>query len=138
MLKKTLALTVLLACLLLCACAEANEYKLSLVPDGQGQMDYIYFDEDRTIYTVGGIVMAELDGQSIALESALNEGKLSVSDLLASAKKDVDGNKMDYTTYPDGSVEYVYSDFRLVVLNTATDNSIYFIPLYMNYYSVLR
>ncbi len=125
-------------CLLLCGCTKWNVYNLSFVLDNSDSTYYIYFDEDKVVYTVGGMMMTEIDGESLTLESALTEGKITISQILASASEDAENEKIQSQTQIDGSVEYTYSDFRLVVLNSATDRNIYFIPLDMNYYSLVN
>ncbi len=125
-------------CLLLCGCTKWNVYNLSFVPDNSDSTYYTYFDEERVIYTVGGIMMTEIEGESLTLESALIEGKTTIAEILASAAEDAENEKIQSQTYIDGSVEYTYNDFRLVLLNSATDRNIYFIPLEMNYYSLIN
>ncbi|MBE6692696.1 MAG: hypothetical protein E7586_05175 [Ruminococcaceae bacterium] len=129
---------VLSVCLLLCGCTKWNVYNLSFVPDNSDSTYYTYFDEEKVVYTVGGIMMTEIEGESMTLESALIEGKTTVAEILASAAEDAENEKIQTQTYIDGSVEYTYNDFRLVLLNSATDRNIYFIPLEMNYYSLVN
>lgn len=124
-------------CLLLSACADANEYGLAYTSDGSSNIEYIYYDEERVVYVVGGLMMADIDGSAKMLEMALKEGDIAVSDILASAEKDAENKKLEAKTYPDGSTEYYYEGFTLVALNTHLGNrDIYFVPSGMGYYNV--
>ena len=136
-LLSTVLVIALCVSLCLCGCSKANKLNLSYVSDGSDSLDYTYFDEDRVIYTVGGIMMTEIQEESLTLESALTEGKTTIAELLQFAAEDAEKEEIQSQTYIDGSVEYTYDDFRMVVLNTATDRNIYFIPLTMNYYSLV-
>lgn len=135
--RKSIAVIVLLFCLLLCGCAGSNEYGLTYTADGDSDIEYIYYDDIRVVYVVGGLMMAEVEGSPKMLEMALKEGDISVSDILASAEKDAENKKLQSKTYPDGSVEYYYETFTLVSLNTHLGNhDVYFVPAGMGYYDV--
>ena len=137
--NRTILCLSLILCVLLVSCAGSNEYKLSYTSEGDGDIEYIYYDELRIVYVVGGIMMAEIDGEPKMLEMALNEGDITVSDILASAKKDAENKKLGFNTYPDGSEEYHYEGFTLVSLNTHLGNrDIYFVPSGMGYYDVIK
>lgn len=138
MLKRVLTFVLLLGVLLFNACSSANQYNLSLVADGSDSKDYIYYDDERVVYVVGGIMMIELDGESLMLESALNEGKITVADILSSAQTDADNEDIGVTAYPDGSMEYAYDGFNLIVLNTAGVRDVYFVPSSVDYYSIVN
>lgn len=128
---------VLCLCMLLCSCAKGNKYDLSYVSDGSNSQYYIHFNDDREVYVVGGRMTCEIEEESYDLESALTEGKIALGDILASAAEDAEKDRISSQTYNDGSVEYGYDGFRLVVLNSPTDNDIYFLPTDMNYYSLV-
>ncbi len=133
----SVALVLLCACLLLCGCSKGNKYGLSYVPENNnGATKLIGFADDRSILAVNGIMMAEIEDENLTLEEALADGKITFSDVLASAEEDAENEDIEKTVYFDGSAEYTYDDFRLVVLNTPNNKNIYFLPLDMNYYSV--
>lgn len=134
--KALLKIIALLLCtaFILCGCAKGNEYGLSFVAGERDATNYIYFDDDSVVYVVGGIMMAEIDGESISLQSALTEGKVALAEILESAKADAEKEIISVKNYDDGSVEYTYDNFRLLILNN-TDRYIYFTPLELNYYS---
>ena len=139
--KRIISLFVILLslCLLLCGCAKGNKYGLSYVSDGSTSQYYIHTDSEREVdvYVIRGIMMTEIDGESYELESAFIEEKITLSDILNSAAEDAEKERIQSHTYNDGSVEYTYDGFRLVVLNAPTDRNVYFIPLEMNYYSLV-
>lgn len=137
MFKKALALMLVVACFALTACSTANKYNLTLVTDGSDTKDYIYYDDERVVYVLGGLMMTEIEGESIMLESAITEGKVSIDDIINSAKEDADNDDILSTTYPDGSLEYSYESFNLVVLNNMGKRDIYFLPKELNYYSII-
>ncbi|MBR5859413.1 MAG: hypothetical protein IKZ05_05765, partial [Clostridia bacterium] len=60
--RKSIAVIVLLFCLLLCGCAGSNEYELTYTADGDSDIEYIYYDDIRVVYVVGGLMMAEVEG----------------------------------------------------------------------------
>lgn len=126
---------LLCGCCLLCGCSGGNEYGLTFVEGERDSTNYIYYDDDSVVYVVGGMMMAEIDGEAVALETALNDGKITLAEILASAKTDAENEDITVVTYDDGSVEYTYDNFRLVILNSA-DRFIYFLPMELNYYSV--
>lgn len=128
---------VICASLLLCGCAKGNKYALSYVSDNSNSQYYIHFNDDREVYVVGGRMTCEINGEAYDLESALTEGMIALGDILASASDDAERDVIESQTYNDGSVEYTYDGFRLVVLNAPTDNDIYFLPADMNYYSLV-
>lgn len=137
MFKKSLLLLLVFMSFLLCACSEPNPYSLSLAADGGDSKTCIFYDDERMVFEVGGIMMAEIDGESLMLETALNDGKITLSDILTSAQTDVDNEDITATTYPDGSVEYHYSSFNLISLNDQGIRDIYFIPTDLSYYSIV-
>ena len=135
--RKAIIPFLLLLCVLLSSCSSANEYNLTYTPDGSGNIEYIYYDDERVVYVVGGLMMAEVDGSAKMLEMALKEGDITVSDILASAEKDAENGDLSVDTYPDGSKDYRYEGFTLVSLNTHLGNrDIYFVPAGMGYYDV--
>ena len=138
MFKKAFLVILAFACLMLAACSTVNQYNISLIADGSGNKDYIYYDDERVVYTVGGIVVTEVEGESILLEAALADGKLVLSDILASAQADADNGGVETETYPDGSVEYYYDSYTLIVLNVNGMHDVYFVPSDMNYYSIIN
>ncbi len=135
--RKLIISFLLLLCLLLSACASANEYGLAYTSDGSSKIEYIYYDDERVVYVVGGLMMINIEESAKMLEMALKEGDIAVSDILASAEKDAENKKLESKSYPDGSVEYYYDGFTLVSLNTHLGNrDIYFVPSGMGYYDV--
>lgn len=138
MFKKLFLTAVLCLCLVLASCSSVNEYGLSFAPDGSSTVDYIYFDEERVVYTVGGIMTAEINGNDKMLELALTDGEILVSEILASAQKDADNGDIETTEYHDGSIEYHYEGFDMIVLNSDGKNDIYFVPSEMSYYDVMN
>lgn len=141
MFKKSLVFIFLAVCLLLSACSKntANDLNLSLVEDGKGEKNYIYYDDERIVYVVGGIMMAEIEESPIMLDTALFDGKITLAQIISTAKADADDEDIQITEYPDGSIEYHYDTFDLVVLNTADANrDIYFVPKSMSYYDCIN
>lgn len=139
MLKKIFLSALAVIFLVFSACSSSNEYNLKLVPDGKDSKDYIYYDDDRVVYVVGGIMMTEDDkGESVMLETALYEGTVSIDDIIDSAKADADDGDVEMTQYPDGSAEYYYETFTLICLNTEGIRDVYFVPTDVNYYSVIN
>lgn len=135
--RKLFACALLLICFLLSACSEVNEYGLVYNSDGGTDIDYIYYDDVRVVYVVGGLMMVDIDGEAKMLEMALNEGDVTVDNILASAEENAADGDLKYTEYPDGSREYYYEGFTLVALNTHLSNrDVYFVPTGMGYYDV--
>lgn len=135
--RKYFISALLLVCLLLSACSSANEYKLAYNSDGSSNVEYIYYDDERVVYVVGGLMMAEVNGSPKMLEMALKEGDITISDILSSAEKDAENGDIKLVAYPDGSKEYRYEGFALVALNTHLGNrDVYFVPSDMGYYDV--
>ncbi len=141
MFKKAIIFISLAVCLLLSACSRtsANDLNLSLAEDGKGEKNYIYYDDERIVYVVGGIMMAEIDETPIMLDTALYDGKITLAQIISTAETDVNDEDIEMTEYPDGSKEYHYDTFDLVVLNTADANrDIYFVPKSMSYYDCIN
>ena len=139
MFKRFTLMALALVCLAFSSCSKANDFNLKLVADGKDSKDYIYYDDQRVVYVVGGIMMTEdQDGQSLMLETALYEGSLSVDEILNSAKEDADDGDVKMSEYPDGSVEYYYDTFTLILLNANGVRDVYFVPSGVNYYSVIN
>lgn len=137
MLKRFVLMALAVVCLVFSACSSANDHNLKLVADGKDSKDYIYFDDQRVVYVVGGIMMTETaDGESVMLETALYDGTVSLDEILASAKEDADDGDVEMSEYPDGSVEYYYDTFTLISLNKDGIRDVYFVPSDVNYYSV--
>ena len=137
MLKKILLTALVLICLMFSSCSKANEYNLKLIPDGKDSKDYIYYDDERIVYVIGGIMMTEDDnGESVMLETALYEGTVSIDDIINSAKEDAEDGDIEMAQYPDGSVEYYYDTFTLICLNIEGTRDVYFVPVGVNYNSV--
>ncbi len=139
MAKKLLILLSVLMIFSLCACSDGNEYGLSFAADKSGR-SIIFFDElERAVIVEGGIMTIEIDGDTILLEEALNDGKVILEDILSSAKEDASNGDMETTEYPDGSIEYHYESFDMVVLNTYNGKrDICFIPKELSYYDMIN
>ncbi len=135
--KKIAFISILLCILMLVSCASGNKYGLAYTSDGTERIEYIYYTDEQVVYVVGGMMMAEINGDSKMLEMAFNDGDLTISDLIASAEADVEAKKIEVTEFPDGSREYHYDGFDLIKLNTYEGNrDIYFTPSSMGYYDV--
>ena len=89
MLKKLLFLVLAVSMLFLVSCSSANEYVLSYSSDGSDKVEYIYYNDDRVVYVVGGIMTAEIDGSAKMLELALHDGNITIDDILGAAEEDV-------------------------------------------------
>lgn len=137
MLKRSLLALLAVTCLLFCACSGSNEYKLKLAEDGKDNKDCIYYDDTRMVYVVGGIMMMEIDKESVMLETALYDGDVTITQILESAQKDADNGKIESTSYPDGSIEYHYENFNLVSLVHYGVFDVYFVPSSMGYNEVV-
>ncbi len=141
MLKKTLAILLCsLLLLLLSACSEANELKLSMVEDGTESLDLIHiFGEEQYIYVSGGIMMIEINKEPKQLELALHDENLTAQDIIDQAIEDSEDKDVETKEYPDGSVEYYYDSFTLVRMNTVKgDRNLYFVPADKGYYDVAK
>lgn len=137
MLKRLFLFLLVLCPIVLVSCSSPNEYGLAYNPDGSGDIEYIYYDDERVVYVVGGLMMAEIDGSPKMLEMALHEGDVTVEDILVAAEKDVENGDIEAVDYPDGSREYHYDHFTIVKLNTHLGNrDVYFVPANMSYYDV--
>lgn len=135
--KKIAFISILLCVLMLVSCSSGNKYGLAYTSDGTERIEYIYYTDEQVVYVVGGMMMAEINGDSKMLEMAFNDGDLTISDLIASAEADVEAKKIEVTEFPDGSREYHYDGFDLIKLNTYEGNrDIYFTPSSMGYYDV--
>lgn len=135
-----LVLSVVFCLFLLCSCGSANDYGLSFAPDGKDSLQYIHvFGEEQVVYTVGGVMSAEINGEAKLLELALNDGDISMKEILDSAAADASDGDVEFKEYPDGSVEYRYETFTLVKLNLHTGTrDVYFVPDGMGYYDVIN
>jgi hypothetical protein len=128
---------VLMTALSLVACSGGNEYKLSYTSDGSDKVDYIYYTEERVVYVIGGIMMVNVDGEPTLLEMALDSNELTIEAIIESAKNDYENGDLDCVIYPDGSCEYSYEGFKMIVLNTHLRNvDVYFVPSSMGFYDV--
>jgi len=139
MFKKTIVILLVAFSLFLCSCSGANDYGLSFTADDSGR-SIIYFDEmERAIIVEGGIMTVEIDGETELLEVALTDGDILMADILAIAREDVEDGDIELTEYPDGSLEYHYDTFDLVVLNTYNGKrDICFIPKELSYYDMIN
>lgn len=139
MFKKLLFLAIALNMLFLVACSDANEYGLSYSSDGSDKVDYIYYNDDRVVYVVGGIMTVETDGSAKMLELALYDGNITIDDILDAAEEDASDGDIEVTDYPDGSREYHYGNFDIIKLNTHLGcRDVYFVPSGMSYYDVVK
>ncbi len=140
MIKKLLifALTAILTFSLF-GCSKANDHGLSFAKDNSGRR-IIHTDEmERQIIVEGGIMTIEIDDETKLLETALTDGEITIAEILETAREDVKDGDIEVTEYPDGSLEYHYETFNLVVLNTYKgDREICFIPTDLNYYSMIN
>ena len=138
MIKKTIAFALILAMALpFAACSSANEYGLSFTPDGSDKINYIFYNEERVVYVVGGLMMATVNDQPKMLEMALDSGDISIEAVIESAKEDYENGDIEGTIYPDGSCEYHFDGFNMIVLNTHLRNiDVYFTPSSMGYFDV--
>lgn len=139
MLKKLIFLVLAVSMLFLVSCSSANEYGLSYSSDGSDKVEYIYYNDDRVVYVVGGIMTAEIDGSAKMLELALHDGNITIDDILGAAEEDVTDGDIEATDYPDGSREYHYGSFDIIKLNTHLGcRDVYFVPSGMSYYDVVK
>ncbi len=141
MFKKSLFFIFLTLCIFLTACSstQANDLKLSLVQDGKGEKNYIYYDYDRVVYVIDGIMMIDIDGSATMLDAALFDGKVTVSSIVSTAETDFSDGDIECKEYPDGSKEFHYDTFNLVVLNTVDAvHDIYFVPTNLSYYDCIN
>ncbi len=138
--KKIIALLLALVfAFSLVACSGSNEFGLTYTPDGSDTVDYIYYTEERVVYVIGGLMMANIDGETKMLEMALDAGDITVDEILDAAKQESENGDIDYIAYPDGSREYCYDGFKIIVLNTHLRNiDIYFVPSDMGYFDVIN
>ena len=122
---KKLFVLIPLVALLLWGCSSPNEYNMVFTSDGSYKLDYInVVEEEYVLYTVGGMVTVEI------------EGKITVDALMESIREDADNGDVKYTEYPDGSVEYRYSDITVVDKNFSGLREIYFGDTNLTYYTV--
>ncbi len=138
MTKRIIALAiVLIMTASFTACSGGNEYNLSFTPDGSDKIDYIYYTEERVVYVVGGFMMIEIDEEPTLLEMALDSGEITIEEIIESASVDYENGDIECVTYPDGSKEYTYEGFKLIVLNTHLRNvDVYFVPLSMGFFDI--
>ena len=137
MIKKSLLCLLACLALLLASCGGGNEYGLVFNSDSSDKTEYIYYDNERVVYVIGGLMMIDVDGEAKMLEMAFKDGDVTIDDILASAEKDVEKKKITATDYPDGSREYHYEGFDIVKLNTHLGNrDVYFVPSNLGYYDV--
>lgn len=121
----------------LVSCTSANDYGLAYNPDSSSKMEYIYYDDERVVYVVGGLMMVDIDGTAKMLEMALDAGEITIGEIIAAADSDADDGDIEVTDYPDGSREYHYGNFDMIVLNTHLGvRDVYFCPASMSYYDV--
>ena len=137
--KRTFFVAILLCVLTLVSCASANQYGLAYTSDGSDKIEYIFYTDEQVVYVIGGMMMCEINGGSKMLEMALNEGDITIDDIITSAEADLDNKDIEATEYPDGSKEYHYDGFNIVKLNTYLGSrDIYFVPSGMSYYDVAK
>lgn len=138
MIKRLLALAVsAVLALALSACSGPNRYGLSFTPDGSNEIVFLCNDGATDVYTVGGIMLAEIDGSPVMLDTALNDGKLTVAEIMDAANDDTENERIEATGYTDGSIELRYETFNLIKLALGSgDYAIYFTPSDMNYYDL--
>ncbi len=134
--KKLFVLLSLVA-LLLCGCSSPNDYGMVFTSDGSYKLDYInVVEEEYVLYTVGGMVTVDINGEKLMLEAAIIEGKITVDELMESIRTDASDGDVKYTEYPDGSVEYRYSGITVVDKNFSGLREIYFGDDSLTYYAV--
>lgn len=136
--KKVLPLFII-ALILLCGCGNsvANDYNLVFTAGDSDRIDYInVVEEEFVLYAVDGVVTVTIDGETLMLESAIVEGKLTVAELLESIRNDASGGDVKYVEYANGSVEYRYDDFTVVDFNYSGFHEIYFGTTELTYYTV--
>lgn len=137
MLKRLIVLLVLICTLMLSACSQPNKYGLSFTAGNKTSVDYIFYNDERVVYVVGGIMTVGEGESAELLEIVLNRGEITVDAILEAAKEDADNGDIEYESYPDGSVEYHYDGFDIIKLNTHLGNrDVYFVPSSMSYYDV--
>lgn len=140
MVKRLIALALVLTmALALTACSSANEYGLSYTSDGSDKIDYIYYNDERVVYVVGGMMMIKLGDEPKMLQMALDGGDVSINALIESAQADYEDGDIEAVIYPDGSCEYCYDGFKMIVLNTHLRNiDVYFTPSSMGYFDIIN
>lgn len=138
MLKRHIAFLLLAVILVsLTACSSPNKYGLSYTSDGSSRVEYIFYNDERVVYVVGGLMTVKPDGEAKMLEMALDDGSVTIEDILAAAAEDAENGDVQLEEYPDGSKEYRYGDFCIVALNTHLGcRDVYFVPTSMGYYDV--
>lgn len=78
---------------------------------------------DFSIYTLGGSFDVEIEGEKTPLKDALQNGKITVEDILNKMSTDVARNFAKEFSFKDGgSVLVVYSEFSIVKFNTLDGN----------------
>lgn len=137
--KKTIFVAILLCALTLVSCYSPNQFGLAYTSDGSDNVEYIYYTDEQVVYVIGGMMMCEINGESKMLEMALNDGDITIDDILTAAETDLENKEIDHTDYTDGSREYHYDGFDIIKLNTHLGNhDIYFVPPSMSYYDVVK
>lgn len=138
MLKRLIALALVLAMTVpFVACSDDDSFDLTYTSDGSDRLEYIFYTDERVVYVIGGLMMIKLEGEAQMLEMALAAGKISIEEIVAQAEADYEDGDLDAVTYPDGSKEYVYDGFKMVVLNTHLGNiDVYFTPSDKGYYDI--
>ena len=128
--KKILCFALALILLIpLASCGKSNEYSLVYIPDGTDGIYYIYYNEERVVYVIGGVVSAEIDSEIITLDKALADEKLTVDAIIASAEKDEESGKLEVLYSTDsGTKEFIYPTFNLIVLDDKGCMDVYFAP----------
>lgn len=134
----TLALAFVLM-LSLASCSGEKEFTLSYTSDGSDKMDYIYYTDERVVYVIGGMMMINIEGEAQMLEMALDSGEITIEEIIAASEQAATDGDIDYCAYPDGSRDYYYDGFNIVVMNTHLRNvDVYFVPTGMGYFDVIR
>jgi hypothetical protein len=138
MLKRLIAFVLVLSMAVpFAACSEENAFDLTFTSDGSDRLEYIFYTDERVVYVIGGLMMVKLDGEPQMLEMALASGKISIEEIIAQAEADHEDGDLDAVTYPDGSCEYVFDGFKMIVLNTHLGNiDVYFTPSDKSYYDI--
>jgi hypothetical protein len=140
MAKRIIALVlILLTAFPFAACSDENTFTLSYTPDGSDKIDYIFYTEERVVYVVGGLMMIKLGDEPMMLEMALSSGAISIEEIIERSEADFIDGKLETVAYPDGSREYCYDGFKMIVLNTHLRNvDVYFTPSSMSFYDVYQ
>ncbi len=104
------------------------DFELSVTPSGKKERTEILRVNEKyengsssySLYYYGlSDVSITIDGQTLPLAQALQEGKLTPQDILQKGWQDLENKEIRGGAYRDGgSVDYLYGDFTIIKFNT--------------------